>query len=736
ALARTVLPPELVPPVAGASVLRTTEAWGVLLGGRRPVAPEPFVPPSDDAPARSTRYAGPVGALVRDGNLWLALRRDQPSASIGSNHDTDLRIVDDPAIDPAHARLFRQGGRIYVEAAAPHSRVQVDGEQRDRWRLIGGERVTLGETRLQYQVFEDESRLPPPVNGVAVNAGPKADPRPSKPDAAAPRVEVAPKATEAKPESAKQEAKPESAKSEARSEPTPPRAEPRSEPPREPTPNPPNRAETPRPPSNRAVSPSSAPASGPSSPPPVSSSPVDPAASPGPSTTSSFRPASAGVSLDDHVDEWSPGWGPAEHEPARLLEPTAALRLDGLRDLTDDGDDELGSGELTVPLSAVAEAESANEEVTVQIPEGTSSDVPDDPNPDAETEPEPEPTPAESDERTEGVDELGDEPPSEEEVIQAVNGRVAHSAMIRMAHGEPVHEPQKLMTVMDDGSVETGPIPEDMLREALGMPPLGPLDEDVNPDLPTAPVWYQIDDGDSDDEDDEDGPVDDTTAVISRSDPANPDRVPTLIEASPPLQPHPTQPVFGFSGDVQDDDVSKLVAEPPKVARGVVSSGPTVVPVEREALPGRLPGATTSGSMPPQRAPSLPPGSIGRIPRTGTSLPPIGAGGGAGGEVTTPLQGRASLEFMSGPDRGKRITVGETVTVGQSRSCEISIPSDVRLSPVHCKIARTRDGFVVTDEGSANGTVVNGARITRFALHGGEVIVIGRTVLRFRVEGA
>ena len=93
---------------------------------------------------------------------------------------------------------------------------------------------------------------------------------------------------------------------------------------------------------------------------------------------------------------------------------------------------------------------------------------------------------------------------------------------------------------------------------------------------------------------------------------------------------------------------------------------------------------------------------------------------------------------MSGADRGQQVRIDGVLTVGQSEDCGMSIPGDTRLSAVHCKVV-VRDGdFVLLDEGSANGTVVNGARIQEVTLGGGEVIMVGRTVLRFRVleEGA
>ena len=67
-----------------------------------------------------------------------------------------------------------------------------------------------------------------------------------------------------------------------------------------------------------------------------------------------------------------------------------------------------------------------------------------------------------------------------------------------------------------------------------------------------------------------------------------------------------------------------------------------------------------------------------------------------------------------------------------------SIENDLRLNSAlvsrrHCRLS-VQDGEIwLEDLGSANGTVVNGARITEVPLSGGEVIMVGRTVLRFRI---
>ncbi|MEZ4237825.1 MAG: FHA domain-containing protein [Myxococcota bacterium] len=236
-----------------------------------------------------------------------------------------------------------------------------------------------------------------------------------------------------------------------------------------------------------------------------------------------------------------------------------------------------------------------------------------------------------------------------------------------------------------------------MLREALGLEPLG---QPSPSDATQSGSWGVVTDGDDDDEEGEDeGPLDDTTVLMPIPDkPTSEADVPTLIESAvrraDDRQPKSTGGVFGFPAEVQDDDVDKLSAPATPLARGVTSKVPEA---DRRDAP----------------RPSVPP------------------------EVTQEIKGLpASLEFMSGPDRGKRVVVGQELRVGQSRQCELSIPSDGRLSAIHCRVARTPEGFLLTDEGSANGTVVNGQRVTRFSLHGGEVIMVGRTVLRFWLEGA
>ena len=96
-------------------------------------------------------------------------------------------------------------------------------------------------------------------------------------------------------------------------------------------------------------------------------------------------------------------------------------------------------------------------------------------------------------------------------------------------------------------------------------------------------------------------------------------------------------------------------------------------------------------------------------------------------------QVRALVEFMSGPSRGNATEIGTVVSIG-SGDVDLQISGDSRVEAEHCTISRRgEDEFVATDCDSGIGTFVNGAPISTLALRGGEVIMVGKTVLRFRI---
>ncbi|HEV2460826.1 MAG TPA: FHA domain-containing protein, partial [Ktedonobacterales bacterium] len=66
----------------------------------------------------------------------------------------------------------------------------------------------------------------------------------------------------------------------------------------------------------------------------------------------------------------------------------------------------------------------------------------------------------------------------------------------------------------------------------------------------------------------------------------------------------------------------------------------------------------------------------------------------------------------------------------RSRDSDIFL-EDLAVSRLHTTINRESSGYVLRDEGSANGTYVNGKRITEQPLEEGDEIQVGQSVLAF-----
>ena len=81
---------------------------------------------------------------------------------------------------------------------------------------------------------------------------------------------------------------------------------------------------------------------------------------------------------------------------------------------------------------------------------------------------------------------------------------------------------------------------------------------------------------------------------------------------------------------------------------------------------------------------------------------------------------------------GQQVVLGEyRVTMGRLAECTISF-DDPNISRVHAEIRPDGDGFLLTDNGSTNGTTVNGSPITAHRLIDGDRIDLGATTLEFR----
>lgn len=90
------------------------------------------------------------------------------------------------------------------------------------------------------------------------------------------------------------------------------------------------------------------------------------------------------------------------------------------------------------------------------------------------------------------------------------------------------------------------------------------------------------------------------------------------------------------------------------------------------------------------------------------------------------------LVVTEGAEHGRIIELGaEAVSIGRTPPCEVVL-RDVELSRSHCRVLLHRDGVLVTDLGSTNGTFVDGRRVDGTApLADGGYLQIGRHLLKY-----
>ncbi len=104
--------------------------------------------------------------------------------------------------------------------------------------------------------------------------------------------------------------------------------------------------------------------------------------------------------------------------------------------------------------------------------------------------------------------------------------------------------------------------------------------------------------------------------------------------------------------------------------------------------------------------------------------PGAGRAAASAGAVFVEREGKAvGTEYPLRKDR---------VTIGRHRESDIFL-GDLAVSRLHTTVLRDPSGqLIVHDENSANGTFVNGQRITDHVLREGDVVQIGSTVLVFQ----
>ena len=97
-------------------------------------------------------------------------------------------------------------------------------------------------------------------------------------------------------------------------------------------------------------------------------------------------------------------------------------------------------------------------------------------------------------------------------------------------------------------------------------------------------------------------------------------------------------------------------------------------------------------------------------------------------------QGMVGPELVveAGRDAGNRFAVGSYTRIGRAADNEVVL-GNPKASRYHAVISASASGYVITDQGSANGTLVNGVPIQQpCPLHHGDVISIGSEQMRFQ----
>ena len=96
---------------------------------------------------------------------------------------------------------------------------------------------------------------------------------------------------------------------------------------------------------------------------------------------------------------------------------------------------------------------------------------------------------------------------------------------------------------------------------------------------------------------------------------------------------------------------------------------------------------------------------------------------------------KAKIRIVDGIDAGieKELPDEGSVTVGRRSSCDLVLRVD-SVSREHCRIEKSDGAYWLYDNGSSNGTLLNGRRIEKAKLVHGDVITLDRVTLEYLEE--
>ena len=93
----------------------------------------------------------------------------------------------------------------------------------------------------------------------------------------------------------------------------------------------------------------------------------------------------------------------------------------------------------------------------------------------------------------------------------------------------------------------------------------------------------------------------------------------------------------------------------------------------------------------------------------------------------------ARLIYQTGPKQGTAVDLRDNVLLGRERECNIVL-DDPSASGRHARLMKDRSGWTLSDLGSSNGTLVNGAEVEMTPLKAGDLITIGDTSFQFQPD--
>lgn len=95
----------------------------------------------------------------------------------------------------------------------------------------------------------------------------------------------------------------------------------------------------------------------------------------------------------------------------------------------------------------------------------------------------------------------------------------------------------------------------------------------------------------------------------------------------------------------------------------------------------------------------------------------------------------ARLRILKGADQGSIFIVkASSIILGRGDEADVRV-ADLKASRAHARLDYTKEGWIVSDLGSANGIFFQGEYIRKFGLRSGEHFTLGDSIFEFLVSG-